>query len=144
MDWASQFPFSTGAAIAAGRLIGEREACVTSKGDVQVGSDVWIGSGARIMSGVTIGDGAVVAACSVVTKNVAPYTIVAGNPASQRRTRFTPDVIDRLLGIAWWNWDAGTIAANVDLLCSQPTPAVLQRLEKIRDNIERRRDGVTG
>ena len=67
-----------------------------------IGNDVWIGSGAMILSGVTIGDGAVVAARAVVTKDVPPYAIVAGNPARLVRYRFDEATIAALLEAAWW------------------------------------------
>jgi hypothetical protein len=68
-----------------------------------VGSDVWVGRGAYIKPGITIGDGAVVGAHAVVTKDVAPYSIVAGNPARHIRYRFSDDIIDRLKKIRWWD-----------------------------------------
>lgn len=71
---------------------------------ITIGHDVWIGHGAIILAGVTIGTGAVVGAGAVVTKRVAPYTIVAGVPASPLRHRFPPAVAQALLGIAWWDW----------------------------------------
>lgn len=74
-----------------------------TKGDVVIGSDVWIGGDVTILSGVTIGDGAVIGACSVVTKNVEPYEIVAGNPARHIRYRFDHEKIEQLLALAWWN-----------------------------------------
>lgn len=73
-------------------------------GDTTVGNDVWIGREATIMPGVTIGDGAVVGAHSVVTKDVEPYAVVAGNPARHLRVRFDPDDVDRLLAVRWWDW----------------------------------------
>jgi phosphonate metabolism protein (transferase hexapeptide repeat family) len=75
----------------------------------RIGHDVWIGSGAKIMAGVTVATGAVVAAGAVVTRDVAPYQLVAGVPARSRRLRFAPPVIDRLLAIAWWDWDRATL-----------------------------------
>lgn len=89
-----------------------------SKGDVTIGNDVWLGSGATIFSGVTIGDGAVVAANATVTRDVPPYTIVAGNPARVVRPRFPPERVEALLRLRWWEWDDATIAARVQLLCS--------------------------
>lgn len=89
---------------------GESAKC-SSKGGVVIGNDVWIGLNACIMSGVTIGDGAVVGAYSVVTKDVKPYEIVAGNPARYIRFRFLPSQIDALLEIAWWNWDEKKLLA---------------------------------
>jgi acetyltransferase-like isoleucine patch superfamily enzyme len=75
-----------------------------TKGPIVLGNDVWIGARATIMSGVTIGDGAVVAACSVVTKDVPPYAIVAGNPARFIKYRFSEDTIAAMLKIRWWEW----------------------------------------
>lgn len=71
---------------------------------VTIGHDVWIGHGAIVLPGRTIGTGAVVGAGSVVTKNVAPYTIVAGNPARVIRPRFPIEIAARLQALAWWNW----------------------------------------
>lgn len=70
---------------------------------VCVGNDVWIGHGAVVMEGCNIGDGAIVAAGSLVTKDVAPYAIVAGVPARALRSRFTDDVVELLLDWKWWN-----------------------------------------
>jgi virginiamycin A acetyltransferase len=75
-----------------------------SRGDTVVGHDVWLGYSALVLPGVTIGDGAVVAAASVVARDVPPYAIVAGNPARVVRSRFSADEVDRLLRAAWWNW----------------------------------------
>lgn len=69
-----------------------------------VGHDTWIGHGAIVMPGLTIGNGAVVGAGSVVTKNVEPWTIVAGNPARVIRRRFTPEVAEAMERIRWWDW----------------------------------------
>lgn len=67
-----------------------------------IGHDVWIGSNSVVLAGVTIGTGAVVGAGSVVTKDVLPYAIVAGNPARLLRYRFPHDLIDGLLATRWW------------------------------------------
>jgi acetyltransferase-like isoleucine patch superfamily enzyme len=90
----------------------------STKGDVIIGNDVWIGSNSTIMSGVTIGDGAVVGACSLVTRNVAPYSIVGGNPARLIRMRFDSNTIDALLKIRWWDWDLKRIKKNMTTLLS--------------------------
>jgi len=79
---------------------------------------VWIGYGATIMPGVRIGDGAIVATRSVVTKDVPPYAIVGGDPAQRIRYRFAPDVIERLLALRWWDWDAERITRHARLLCA--------------------------
>lgn len=78
-----------------------------------IGNDVWIGINAIIMRGVKIGDGAVVAAGSIVTKNIEPYSIVGGNPARHIKYRFPPDIIDSMLKIRWWNWDEEKIKNNI-------------------------------
>ncbi|MEM6752200.1 MAG: Vat family streptogramin A O-acetyltransferase [Cyanobacteria bacterium P01_C01_bin.38] len=85
-----------------------------NKGDTVIDNDVWIGYEALIMPGVKIGDGAIIASKSVVTKNVAAYTVVGGNPAKEIKKRFTDDVIDSLLKIAWWNWDIEKITRNLE------------------------------
>ena len=90
----------------------------STKGDVTIGNDVWIATNAVIMSGVRIGDGAVVGAYSVVTKDVPPYTIVAGNPAKPIRKRFSDEVINKLLELKWWDMDESKINDISDILCS--------------------------
>jgi virginiamycin A acetyltransferase len=88
----------------------------TSKGDVVIGNDVWIGQGVTILSGVTVGDGAVMAARSVVTKDVPAYGVVAGNPARLIRHRFDEATIARLLALCWWDWPQVQIDAAIPLL----------------------------
>lgn len=88
------------------------------KGDIVIGNDVWIGEGVLIMSGVTIGDGAIIAARSIVTKNVFPYSVVAGTPAIPIRYRIDHKFIPSLIKIAWWDWPEQKIFENVDLLTS--------------------------
>ncbi|MFK7878359.1 chloramphenicol acetyltransferase [Roseobacter sp.] len=74
-----------------------------------IGHDTWIGAGAMIKPEVTLGHGAVVAAGAVVTKDVAPYTIVAGTPAKPLRLRQPRDIADRLIALAWWDWSHDTL-----------------------------------
>ncbi len=69
------------------------------------------------MSGVNLGDGAVIGARSVVTKNIPPYAVVAGNPAVIKK-RFFDDIIQSLLEIKWWNWDEQKISRHIPLLLS--------------------------
>lgn len=76
-----------------------------------VGNDVLIGDGAFIKRGITVGHGAVIGARAVVTQNVAPYSIVAGNPARPIRDRFDSDLIHRLLSSEWWQHDLSTVSA---------------------------------
>lgn len=82
---------------------------------VTIGNDVWIGHGAIILPGVTIGDGAIVGAGAVVTKYVEPYAIVAGNPATVIRYRFSADQIRLLETVRWWDWSFEKIVENVEL-----------------------------
>ncbi|GLB47979.1 CatB-related O-acetyltransferase [Neptunitalea lumnitzerae] len=89
-----------------------------TKGDTHIGNDVWIGHNATIMPGVTIGDGAIIATNATVTKNVAPYTIVAGNPAKPVKTRFSEDAINILLQIQWWNWEVPKITEHLEVITS--------------------------
>lgn len=89
-----------------------------TKGDIWIGNDVWIGYGATILSGVHIGDGAVIGAKTVVTKDVAPYAIVVGNPGRMVKKRFDEKTIAALLEIGWWNWDEKQINDASHLLCN--------------------------
>lgn len=72
---------------------------------VHIGHDVWIGHGAVVLPGRSIGTGAVVAAGAIVTKDVGAYTIVGGNPARPIKRRFSEDIAERLVELAWWDWD---------------------------------------
>ena len=89
-----------------------------NKGDIVVGSDVWIGYEAVILSGVHIGDGAIIGARAVVTKDVAPYTIVGGVPAKKIRRRFDDETIEKLESLRWWDWDAEKIRACIPAIQS--------------------------
>ena len=91
--------------------IGSYRAEVARRGDTVVGHDVWLGFEARVLPGVTIGHGAIVGACAVVSRDVPPYAIVAGNPARVVRMRHAPDVVARLLALAWWDWPIGNVLA---------------------------------
>jgi len=95
-----------------------------------IGNDVWIGAKACIVSGVSIGDGAVVAAGSVVTKDVPPYMIVGGNPAREIRTRFNEEQIAELLEYKWWNLPL----AEINQLPFDDIDACLQALKIIHQN----------
>jgi len=83
-----------------------------------LGADCWIGHGAIIKPEVTVGVGAIVASGAVVTKDVGPFMMVAGCPAKPLRARFSPDIIERLLVLAWWDWDHQRLrAALMDFRC---------------------------
>lgn len=122
-DWVSTYPFPAfGWGASHGITDYDR-----AKGDVVVGNDVWVGWSAVIASGVTIGDGAVVGTRAVVTKDVPPYAIVAGNPARIVKYRFDEETIADLLAIAWWNWDIGKVNSEIPRLMSGDVRAFVAR-----------------
>ncbi|MGR1582824.1 chloramphenicol acetyltransferase [Thalassobius sp. S69A] len=94
-----------------------------------IGHDTWIGHGAVIRPEVRIGDGAIVAAGAVVTRDVPPYQIVAGVPASPLRARFEPKTAARLQQLAWWDWDHQTLRARLPDFRSLPIEAFLEKYE---------------
>ena len=98
-----------------------------SKGDVTIGNDVWIGNNVQILSGVKIGDGAVIGAGSVVTKDVRPFSIVAGNPAKFIRFRYAAHYIH---DVHWWDWPLEKIAEAIPLLMTDNIMALLQLNER--------------
>ena len=81
---------------------------------VSIGHDVWIGHGAIILAGRSVGDGAVIAAGAIVTKDVPPYSIVAGNPARVLRLRFEAAVANRLQALKWWDWSHDRLRGALD------------------------------
>ncbi|AGE50699.1 chloramphenicol acetyltransferase [Paramecium bursaria Chlorella virus CVB-1] len=94
----------------------ERYGHPKSKGGIVIGSDVWIGDNVSLMPNITIGDGACIGCNAVVTKDVEPYSIVAGNPAKFIRYRFPEHIIDELLDISWWDLDLPLIHKLVPYL----------------------------
>lgn len=122
----STYPFTMfGGTWAANTL--ETYLAIPQPGDTTVGNDVWIGREATILPGVTVGDGAVIGAHSVVTKDVRPYEIVAGNPARHVRLRFDESDIARLLAVRWWDWPIEKITAHAATIMAG-TPADLERI----------------
>ena len=116
IEWATTYPFPAmpGLWPEAKSLDGRH----TGRGDIHIGHDVWLGSQCLIMSGVTIGHGAVVAARAVVTKDVPPYTIVAGNPARPIRTRLPAEQVEALLATRWWLLPEQKVRRLIPLLMS--------------------------
>ncbi len=86
------------------------------KGNITIGNDVWIGYNATIMAGITVGDGAIIATNSLVVKDVEPYSIVGGNPATEIKKRFANETIKKLLQLKWWDWDIKKITKNLENL----------------------------
>ena len=101
------------------------------KGDTVIGNDVWIGQNAVILPGVHIGDGAIIGANSIVGSDVSPYTIVAGNPATETRKRFDDELIQLLLQFKWWDNSIEEINHLIPLLTSSD-------LEKVKAEISER------
>ena len=85
---------------------------ITQSG-ITIGNDVWIGIGATILYGVNIGDGATIAAGAVVTKDVPPYSIVGGVPATIIKKKCTEQEVLQMQKIAWWNWDYNIIVKRL-------------------------------
>jgi virginiamycin A acetyltransferase len=101
-----------------------------NKGDTIIGNDVWIGNSAVIMSGVKIGNGAVIAAESIVTRDVGDYEIVGGNPARLIRKRFEDKQIEFLLKLTWWDLEISLISEIVSELNSCDIEKLNVKLKK--------------
>lgn len=125
VDWVTTFPFS-----AVDPRFSGYSGHPSSRGNVSIGNDVWVGRDVLILSGVTIGDGAVIGARAVVTRDVAPYTIVAGNPARDVRLRFPQPIVERLLALSWWNWSEDRIAGAMRHLLSDDVEGFLDAAER--------------
>lgn len=100
-----------------------------NKGNTIIGNDIWFGYDCLIMPGIKIGNGAVIAAKSVVTKDVEPYTIVGGNPAKVIKKRFNDKTISILEELKWWNWDIEKINKNIKYLVDDTN--IQSAIEKI-------------
>lgn len=129
LDWISTFPFSSeefGDGVKSGFQI---------MGDTIIGNDVWIGSEAMIMPGVQIGDGAVIGARAVISKNVAPYTVVVGNNVVLK-ARFDEPSIQLLLEMQWWDWPLDWLKGAMKLMCSGDIDALWRYFEqKVRPEL---------
>lgn len=99
------------------------------RGDVVIGNDVLVSKGVYVMPGVRVGDGAVLGAGAVVTRDVAPYAIVAGVPAREVGRRFPAPVVERLLRLRWWDWPRARVARMVPLMLSEDVGAFLDAAE---------------
>lgn len=100
------------------------------KGDTVIGNDVWIGQNAVILPGVHVGDGAIIGANSVVGSDVAPYTIVVGNPARELRKRFDEELIDLMLQFRWWDKSIEEINGLIPVLTNSDLEAVKTEIKK--------------
>ena len=112
-DWFSLYPF-------ADNIVTSYQA----KGPTTIGDGAWIGMRAMLMPGVTIGEGAIIAAGAVVTRNVAPYAVVGGNPAQLIKKRFADDVIEQLLAMKIYDLPAEKFEQIKPLLCDRDINAL--------------------
>ena len=128
MNAVSTFPFYT---LQGWDMAPPAPADLPLRGDTVVGNDVWIGQNAVILPGVRIGDGAIIGANSVVGGDVAPYTIVAGNPARAIRKRFGDTLIDLLLEWKWWDKEVDEVNRLIPLLTSSDLDAVEREIRRL-------------
>jgi len=128
MNAVSTFPFYT---LEGWEMESPAASDMPFKGNTVIGNDVWIGQNAVILPGVHVGDGAIIGANSVVGSDVAPYTIVIGNPSKVLRKRFDDELIELLLKFKWWDKRVEEINSLIPILtCSD--------LEMVREEIEAR------
>jgi acetyltransferase-like isoleucine patch superfamily enzyme len=138
-DWVSTYPFRIQNSLEGAA----RDGHPYSKGDVVIGNDVWLGMESLILSGVAIGDGAVVAARSVVTKDVEPYTIVGGNPAKVIGTRFSETQRQVLLALRWWDWPPEVVLERVPHLNGSDVASFIRLFDGRSVDAELRPDSIT-
>ena len=103
-----------------------------------IGNDVWIGAGASVLRGVSVGDGAVIAAGAVITKDVEPYSIVAGVPAKKIGQRCDDKLIESLLLIKWWDFPRTVIKNNINLFNCQLSEEVVKQLWVVKNEVNSR------
>ncbi|MDP1599652.1 CatB-related O-acetyltransferase [Phenylobacterium sp.] len=113
-DWFSLYPFE--------EVILD---AYQGKGDTVIADGAWIGMRAMLMPGVTVGEGAIVASGAIVTKDVAPYMIVAGNPATPVRSRFDEGTVERLLALKIYDWPEAKFAALQPVVCAGDIEALV-------------------
>lgn len=106
------------------------------KDECIIGNDVWIAANATVCRGVVVGNGAVIAAGAVVTKDVEPYTIVAGIPAKPIKKRFSNEVISILLKSEWWNLPPQIIKDNFELFNSKPDINISKQILELKESFE--------
>ncbi len=121
-DWVSTFPIRDFVGVDI-----PYDGMPTSNGEIVIGHDVWIGTGVTILSGVTIGTGSIIAAGAIVTRDIQPYSIVAGVPAKVIRMRFAPKQIEHLLAIKWWEWKEEEIKKCIHYLSSNKIEEFIEK-----------------
>ena len=105
------------------------------KGDTVIGNDVWIGQNVTILPGVHVGDGAIIGLNSVVSKDVAPYTVVAGNPAVIIRKRFDDELINLMLRFKWWEKNIEEINNLIPILSNSNLEYVKTKITNMLNDI---------
>ena len=130
-DWITTYPFP-----AMVDQVSDIKDYAPSKGDATIGSDCWICADAVILSGVTIGHGAIVGAGAMVVRDVAPFSVVGGNPCKFIRWRFEEDVRELLLQAAWWDWPMEEVKQVARTLCSSDMEAFLAYVRQRQGAVE--------
>lgn len=105
-----------------------------------IGNDVWTGHHAMVLAGVNVGDGAVIAAGSVVTRDVPPYAVVAGIPAKIIRMRFSDPIIERLLNVKWWNFELSQLSGLNFRVIEECLPQLEEMRARLGSNISQQAD----
>jgi acetyltransferase-like isoleucine patch superfamily enzyme len=119
-----------------GKVKGELEKRYDIFGETTIGNDVWIASNVIVLRHVHIGDGAIIGAGAIVTKDVPPYTVVAGVPAKQMKKRFPDHIIEAMLEIKWWDWPVDVIKANIELIYNTKVDEeVIEKMKTIKATI---------
>jgi len=134
-EWATQYPFGHVNRHIFNSVDGKNHPW--TKGNVIIGNDVWIGTYTTIHSGVTIGDGAIIASNSVITRDVAPYSIVGGNPAKHIKYRFEKEIIENLLDYKWWDLEPYVVNHIAPLLCSNDFDELFRVLNEIKQQLKK-------
>lgn len=130
MNAVSTFPFYT---LEGWDMAPPDTADLPIKGDTVIGNDVWIGQNAVILPGVNVGDGAIIGANSIVGIDVAPYTIVIGNPARELRKRFDEELIALMLAFRWWDKPVEEINGLIPILTSSDLSMVKSKIKSLLD-----------
>jgi acetyltransferase-like isoleucine patch superfamily enzyme len=125
LDWVSTYPLRASFGLPGALEDGHP----ASKGEIEIGNDVWIGNEVMILSGVEVGNGAALAARAVITTDVRPYSLVAGNPAREVRRRFDDTTVDALLRIAWWEWPDELVRERVGAINDTDVAAFVSRYD---------------
>ena len=128
-DWITTYPFGhINTNNFPSELAPNMDGHPSTKGDIHIENDVWIGESAVLMSGITIGSGSIIGARSVVTKNVKPYTVIAGNPGREIRERFSHEIITELIQLRWWDLPDESIKLIIPYLQAEPCAKIIRSL----------------